>query len=326
MKMVHFWQRTLSVFATVALCALAASASAQTVLIDFGNDESFRGLSVDGPDDNGNYWNSLRTGVFYQDLVDIDNAATTIDFGFSTPVGTDSYNGPAGATDASFLESDVQLTEIDQEALGNLGGSFRAAFDYVASPIPPAPGTGFKVRFEIQGLDPLRTYDLTFFSSHKYEGDTATRFTVYSSNTYATSIGTVDLNVRNPAPGSEDEHNQDMVATLANLAPQESNILYVEFVGASGGVGYLNDMQIVANAPSFSPGDFNQDGSVDAADYVLWRKTPTSYGGPDGYNTWKQYFGTGGTGAGGSGAVPEPTSLIGIVLAAFGLAATYRRR
>jgi hypothetical protein len=44
---------------------LTASAVGQTVLIDFGNDNSFRGVSVPAPDQNGNYWNSLLPGLFY---------------------------------------------------------------------------------------------------------------------------------------------------------------------------------------------------------------------------------------------------------------------
>src|SRR6188768_2654186 len=86
----------------LTICALAAglavAASAQTVLIDFGNDDSFRGATIHSPDSNGNYWTSMRTGVFYQNLIDIHNVPTTIDFGFSTGVATDSYNGPAGPT------------------------------------------------------------------------------------------------------------------------------------------------------------------------------------------------------------------------------------
>ncbi len=39
-------------------------------------------------------------------------------------------------------------------------------------------------------------------------------------------------------------------------------------------------------------GDYNHDGKVDAADYVLWRKAPDTYGGdPGGYDTWRMNFG-----------------------------------
>jgi fibronectin-binding autotransporter adhesin len=61
-------------------------------------------------------------------------------------------------------------------------------------------------------------------------------------------------------------------------------------------------------------GDYNGDGRVDAADYVVWRKNPAAFGGhPAGYNTWRANFGTGGGGSGalsGHAAVPEPTTML----------------
>ncbi|HJS09199.1 MAG TPA: hypothetical protein VJ809_16130 [Pirellulales bacterium] len=61
------------------------------------------------------------------------------------------------------------------------------------------------------------------------------------------------------------------------------------------------------------PGDYNGDGSVDAADYVVWRKNPGAFGGdPGGYNTWRMNFDVpDGAGSGlGASAVPEPTALV----------------
>lgn len=62
-------------------------------------------------------------------------------------------------------------------------------------------------------------------------------------------------------------------------------------------------------------GDHNGDGTVDAADYVLWRKDPANHGGePGGYDDWKANFAETGPGSGGSGAVPEPgTAALAIV-------------
>jgi hypothetical protein len=57
-------------------------------------------------------------------------------------------------------------------------------------------------------------------------------------------------------------------------------------------------------------GDYNGDHVVDAADYVVWRQSPTTVGGgdPAGYNAWRAAFGnTSGAGSSlGSAAVPEP--------------------
>lgn len=75
-------------------------------------------------------------------------------------------------------------------------------------------------------------------------------------------------------------------------------------------------------------GDYNEDGVVDAADYVAWRKTPGDFGGdPGGYNTWVANFGEGGPGSGsGSGAVPEPSTIAIAGLAALFALAQGRRR
>jgi PEP-CTERM motif-containing protein len=93
-------------------------------------------------------------------------------------------------------------------------------------------------------------------------------------------------------------------------------------------------------APTPQAGDFNNDGKVDAGDYVTWRKgtepgnennplaNDNGLGTPVGsahYDLWRANFGNPpGAGSGGGligGAVPEPTTvgLIFIGLAAFGL-------
>ena len=77
------------------------------------------------------------------------------------------------------------------------------------------------------------------------------------------------------------------------------------------------------------PGDYNRNGTVDAADYVVWRKNngttnalpndPT--GGTIGtaqYNQWRAHFGQtagSGSGANANAAVPEPTTLVQLMFA-----------
>jgi hypothetical protein len=82
--------------------------------------------------------------------------------------------------------------------------------------------------------------------------------------------------------------------------------------------------------PVAVPGDYNANGTVDAADYVLWRKNPAGFGGdPDGYNTWRTNFGrTSGPGSalGGGSAVPEPASWFLAVLVAAGMVSLRRSR
>jgi hypothetical protein len=62
-------------------------------------------------------------------------------------------------------------------------------------------------------------------------------------------------------------------------------------------------------------GDFNTDGSVNAADYVVWRKNPSVFGGdPAGHNNWRANFGaTSGSGTFSNAPVPEPASVLLLV-------------
>ncbi|MFL6545616.1 MAG: autotransporter-associated beta strand repeat-containing protein [Candidatus Udaeobacter sp.] len=73
-------------------------------------------------------------------------------------------------------------------------------------------------------------------------------------------------------------------------------------------------------------GDFNNDGKVDAADYITWRKTGAD---PTAYDAWRHTFGNT-TPAPASvltsgGAVPEPAT-IALTFATFALPFTFRVR
>ena len=60
------------------------------------------------------------------------------------------------------------------------------------------------------------------------------------------------------------------------------------------------------------PGDFNHDGTVDAADYVVWRKLG---GTQNEYDVWRANFGqTAGSGTSSNASVPEPGSAILLIL------------
>ena len=127
---------------------VAASAKAEKVLLDFGNNSSFRGVTVSpNPDANGNTWNEIHTGAYFPNLNDTTGASTTDAFGFSSAVGTDSYNGPAGATDnPGGPANDLNNFTLDP-ALGDLDNN-AAAIDYVNS-----PGGGVYCTFAINGIE-----------------------------------------------------------------------------------------------------------------------------------------------------------------------------
>jgi hypothetical protein len=105
---------------------------------------------------------------------------------------------------------------------------------------------------------------------------------------------------------------------------------YLNQMRTSGGFASLFQLSQV----DFLPGDYNHDGVVNAADYVVWRDTKDQAGffAADGngdhvvdqldYIYWRQRFGTGA--ASGQSAIPEPSSLMLFLLAA--CAATHRRK
>jgi hypothetical protein len=75
------------------------------------------------------------------------------------------------------------------------------------------------------------------------------------------------------------------------------------------------------------PGDHNLDGTVDAADYVTWRKqNPLATNTHQGYVDWVVNFGESQAGAGGSTAVPEPASIAIVFVGLVGFALSRRGR
>lgn len=84
---------------------------------------------------------------------------------------------------------------------------------------------------------------------------------------------------------------------------------------------YVDNIRVGINMPGV-PGDFNEDGSVDAGDYVVWRKnngTENALPNDDGlgtpigmahYNLWRANFGGPAPGGGSLSAVPEPASAL----------------
>lgn len=245
-----------------AFLFVAVKADAQTYLFDFGNDSSFRGATVASPDLNGNHWNSVWSGEFYPNIVDTTGSPTGINFGFSSAAGNDSFNGPAGDTTTNGPADSV----YNPVALGQLGVD-EAVYDYYVNSA-----------FQLQQLDPTKTYDLTFYGSHKFNNDDSTRYTVYSDATQSSVVASSDLFV-----GSGASHNQDTVTTITGLSPQTGNTLYVGFEGASDGNGYLNALKVSVSTPPPEP-----TRPKVYMHYMPWFDTPETLGAGNWGLHWRQ--------------------------------------
>jgi hypothetical protein len=100
--------------------------------------------------------------------------------------------------------------------------------------------------------------------------------------------------------------------------------------GSGYSMGVWADVTVSVSSIGFSlPGDYNHNGTVDAGDYLAWRKSPGSFGGnPGGYINWRSHFGQA-TGANAAIdpafkiSVPEPSGLASIIL---GVSTLVRRR
>ncbi len=94
-----------------------------------------------------------------------------------------------------------------------------------------------------------------------------------------------------------------------------SSIVYFDFIhnpAEPNGAIQVNSLEFQVG-PNSLPGDFNDDGFVDAADYTVWRKTISTQAG---YNAWRSHFGQppgSGSRATTNAAVPEPATLMLLV-------------
>lgn len=141
--------------------------------------------------------------------------------------------------------------------------------------------------------------------------------------------------------------DQEGLVTLILEQINDSSTNDASFYSAEGSAMFaprlVLDAVLDVATPSGLPGDYNNDGSVDAADYAMWRDNEGS-GTPllndDGLGTpiaaahfslWRQHFGdTVGSGSGQSSSVPvpEPASSMLFCLATIGLVGScrYHRR
>jgi hypothetical protein len=163
-------------------------------------------------------------------------------------------------------------------------------------------------------------------------GDLLSQISVSGNATFnANSILAFDTT--NAAP-TQASYNLLTATTITNSGIVFSGPAGWNFQIVAGGNGQI--LQAIQGGPAGVQGDYNNNGVVDAADYVLWRNggplqnevdTPGTVNAAD-YTEWRARFGktTNGSGAGAQfAAVPEPATLA-LLLGAICGAFTIRRR
>jgi hypothetical protein len=167
--------------------------------------------------------------------------------------------------------------------------------------------TGAGLSLSIQGVVPNAKYAVKVWS---YNPDntiypTPTQFGPLSgSNTIGTTASITQT--ATPLPTSLSDYSTTIYLSST------TNTLDIHAASTSNfGGTRLNAFELSLQ------GDYNGDNRVDAADYVVWRKTD---GTPAGYNAWRSNFGASlGIGSGNmlGSAVPEPGSLMTLMFGVF---------
>jgi T5SS/PEP-CTERM-associated repeat protein len=122
----------------------------------------------------------------------------------------------------------------------------------------------------------------------------------------------------------------DNVANGQRLATADGLGSFLVHYGAQSTFD-ANQIVLTSFEPAGLPGDYNLDGTVDAADYITWRKGLGTIYTQDDYNTWQANFGaTFGSGSSQfaalplTSAIPEPTSAL--LLLSFAAVGVWRHR
>ena len=191
------------------------------------------------------------------------------------------------------------------------------------------------VEYTIAGLDAASLYDFTFFASRLGVGDNReAQFDVAGENS-----DTAFLDAAN---------NTSEIAQVLSLQPTATGEVVLTVQKGpnnnnSSGFYYLGALDITRSGSVPLPGDYNENGVVDAADYTVWLEalggdtlpnegvTPGVVDAED-YNFWKSNFGNTPSSAASSTTseqpIPEPLSLLllAIVMPLAGTRACRKRR
>ncbi len=275
-----------------------------------GGNSGSDSVTVDGPASRWHSRGHLEFGNSVGQLIPpstltLVNGGTTAVDGQFLLGGHGNIRGDGFVTAQSLVTSGVLSPGAEG---GTLHQSAALHIDTDASVI-----TGGKILIQLAGVNAGTSYDQVLFTGSTTLG------------------GELDVTLANsfiPLLGNSfhilDYGTQTGTFSSVNLPPLSA--------GLAWNTAQLYTTGVISVIGSTLFGDYNGNGVVDAADYVVWRKgLGTTYSQAD-YSAWRSHFGqTAGSGSALpsaellSAAVPEPGSAGLLLVACFGLCALWRR-
>jgi hypothetical protein len=212
----------------------------------------------------------------------------------------------------------------------------QSKIDTLVTKINAADRIAFDVTYQYQDRFPINNPSFTNFSVH-FADDSNHQFQATSANIPISSADPNEHTVKVEIPLSSfaDFNNPTLTLDNTGLFVGTHQLRIALGTGTDGAQIYqVDNFRLVTVLPEGVPGDYNNNGTVDAADYVLWRN-----GGPlqnevesvgavtaADYDAWRARFGktTAGSGASNS-AVPEPAATVLFLSAVVGSVLARRR-
>jgi hypothetical protein len=209
--------------------------------------------------------------------------------------------------------------------------------DTLVSKINAADRVAFDVTYQYQDHFPIGNPSFTNFGVHFIDA-TGRQFQAFGNNIGITPANTTPQTVKVEIPLNSFTDAANSENTLANSDLMVgSNVFRIAISTSTDGaqIYQIDNFRLVTEIAEGVPGDYNNNGTVDAADYVLWRNggplqnevdAPGTVNAAD-YDVWRARFGnSGGSGSVASnGTVPEP-AIMGLLVSALWGSVLVRRR
>lgn len=176
-------------------------------------------------------------------------------------------------------------------------------------------------------VQPVPALDLTYFVGPVTATSVNTTLKVFNSQNFL-EIDSVTF----PIAGSSAQDRGELIIAGQNRLAFVWKPQTFAGPGGSGTLHLVTGIPVELPSEPVLPGDFNGDGSVDAADYTTWRGGLGTTFDDEDFLVWRNNYGatSGAVGSGtanaGASRVPEPGGAALFGLAAFGLTFFFQRR